>query len=144
MEAGIRLVVQMMMSRYGDQAAASAANRARVLEACGDRDTSRYWDLVRQQIDEFEQFPPRRGHYFSSDDPDLVAAIREAVFGDGAVRDEPDDGAEYEGDADTDANPFEPDIDLKPSWITRRSSWAAMCLEITALPRPTATPSMSA
>ncbi len=111
MEAGLHLVVRTMIACYGDQAAASAANRARVLEACGDRDTSRYWDLVRQRIDDFDRSPPRRGRYFSDDDPDLVAAVREAVFGDGRPRHEPDDRAEYEGDAD----PFEVDNDLKPS-----------------------------
>ena len=56
MEAGIHLVVRTMIASYGVHAAASAANRARVLEACGDRDTSRYWDLVREQIDDFDRF----------------------------------------------------------------------------------------
>ncbi len=110
-EAGIHLVVRTMIARHGDHAAASAANRARVLEACGDRDTSRYWDLVREQIDEFDRSPPRRGRFFSDDESDLVAAVLEAVFGGGAPRDEPDDGAEYDGDAD----PFQADDDLKPS-----------------------------
>ena len=63
-EAGIHLVVRTMIASDGDHAAASAANRARVLEACGDRDKSRYWDLVREQIDDFDRSPPRRGRFF--------------------------------------------------------------------------------
>ncbi len=110
-EAGIHLVVRTMIASYGAAAAASADNRARVLEACGDRDTSRYWDLVRERIDDFDRSPPRRGRYFSDDDPDLVAAVRDAVFGDGTPRDEPGDSAEYEGDAGS----LDADSGLPPS-----------------------------
>ncbi len=110
-EAGIQLVARTMIARYGDQASASAANRARVLEACGDRDTSRYWDLVREQIDDFDRSPPRRGRFFSDGESDFVAAVLEVVFEGGAPRDEPDDGAEYDGDAGS----LEADSDLKPS-----------------------------
>ncbi len=110
-EAGIHLVVRTMIASYGAAAAASADNRARVLEACGDRDTSRYWDLVREQIDEFDQSPPRRGRFFSDDEPNLVATVLEIVFGGAAPRDEPDDSTEYEGDADS----LEADSGLKPS-----------------------------
>ena len=111
MEAGIHLVVRTMIASYGDQAAESAAHRARILEACGDRDTSRYWDLVRQRIDDLARMPQRRGRYFSDDDPDLIAAVREGVFGDGTQSGEPDDESEYEGDSDS----FEDDSESKSS-----------------------------
>ena len=111
MEAGIHLVVRTMIASYGVHAAASAANRARVLEACGDRDTSRYWDLVREQIDDFDRSPPRRGCFFSDDESNLAAAVLEIVFGGGALRDEPDDSAEYEGDAGS----LDADSGLTPS-----------------------------
>lgn len=107
-----------MIAIYGKQAADNAANRARVLEACGDRDTSRYWDMVRQRIEDFDRFPPRRGRYFSDDDSPLVATVLEAVFGAAASRDdsdERDDNEGYEGDADPD--PFEAGHDLKASSI---------------------------
>ncbi len=111
MEAGIHLVVRTMIASYGDHAAASADNRARVLEACGDRDTSRYWDLVRERIDDFDRSSPRRGRFFSDDETDFVAAVLEVVFDGGALRDEPDDSTEYEGDDDS----LEADSGLKPS-----------------------------
>ena len=110
-EAGIHLVVRTMIASYGDQAAESAANRARVLEACGDRDTSRYWDLVRERIDDLDRMPPRRGRYFSDDDPDLIAAVREGVFGDRSRSGERDDESVYEGDSDS----FEDDGESRPS-----------------------------
>ncbi len=100
-----------MIASYGDHAAASADNRARVLEACGDRDMSRYWDLIRERIDELDRSPPRRGRFFSDDESNLVAAVLEIVSGGGALRDEPDDSTEYEGDADS----LEADSGLKPS-----------------------------
>ncbi len=91
MEAGLHLVVATMIARHGERAAANAASRARLLEACGDRDTSRYWDLVRERIEELGHSPSRRGGYYFDDDPDLVAAIRELAFGDGTPMDEPGD-----------------------------------------------------
>ncbi len=91
MDAGLHLVVATMIARHGELAAASAAGRARLLEACGDSDTSRYWDLVRERIEELDRFPQRRGGYFPNDDRDLVAAIRELAFGDFTPRIEPGD-----------------------------------------------------
>ncbi len=112
MESGIHLVVRTMIAIYGTHAADNAANRARVLEACGDRDTSRYWELVRQRIEDFDRFPPRRGRYFSDDESNLVATVIEAVFGAAAPRDEPE-----ERDDESDADPFEVGHDLKASSI---------------------------
>ena len=90
-----------MIESYGDQASATAASRARVLEACGDRDISRYWDLVRERIDDYNRLPVRRARYFSDDDPDLIAAVREGVFGDGARSRESIDESDYDDDSDS-------------------------------------------
>jgi hypothetical protein len=89
-----------MIDRYGDQASSTAESRARVLEACGDRDTSQYWDLVRQRIDDYNRLPLRRSRYFADDDPDLIAAVREGVFGDGARSGTRIDEADYDDDPD--------------------------------------------
>jgi hypothetical protein len=88
-----------MIARYGARAAANAAKRARALEVCGDRETARYWDLVRERIENFGDSSRRRGGYFSDDDADLVAAVRQAAFGSGVLgaapgEDGEDDGAE--------------------------------------------------
>jgi hypothetical protein len=95
-QAGLHLVARTMIARHGARAAANAASRARLLEACGDRDTSRYWDLVREQIEELGHSAPRRAGYYFDDEPDPVAAVRQAAFGDGAPRDEPGDGDDQE------------------------------------------------
>ena len=91
METGLHLVVATMIARHGERAAANAASRARLLEACGDRDTSRYWDLVRERIVELGRSPSRRGGYYFDDEPDPGAEVRRAAFGDGAPRDEQGD-----------------------------------------------------
>lgn len=85
MEAGIPLIVRSMIARYGERAGANAAKRARALEACGDRETARYWELVRERIEDFARSSRRRGGYFSDDDADLVAAVRHAAFGSGVL-----------------------------------------------------------
>lgn len=85
MEAGIPLIVRSMIARYGERAGANAAKRARALEVCGDRETARYWELVRERIEDFGRSSRRRGGYFSDDDADLVAAVRHAAFGAGVL-----------------------------------------------------------
>ena len=53
----------------------------------------------------------RRGRYFSDDDPDFIAAVRESVFGDGSLSGERGAESEYEGNSDA----LEDDSELKPS-----------------------------
>ncbi len=112
-EAAIHLIVRSMISRYGEKASARAANRARVLEACGDRNTSRYWDLVSQGIEEFDQAPRRRSRFFADDDPDLIAAVRAGVFGDGVYRVNPEDTVTGETGASPPDKPDEPEPSSK-------------------------------
>ncbi len=108
MEAGIPLIVRSMIARYGTRAAANAAKRARALEVCGDRETARYWDLVRERIENFGHSSRRRGGYFSDDDADLVAAVRQAAFGSGVLGGAP-------GEDDGDEDPPEPADDPESS-----------------------------
>ena len=83
MEAGIQLVVRAMVARYGDDAGATAERRARVLEACGDREASSHWDAVREQIEAFERSTRQGRRHFTDADADAVADARRAAFGDG-------------------------------------------------------------
>ena len=100
-----------MIARYGDRAGANAARRARALELCGDRETARYWDLVRERIEIFARSSRRRGGYFTDDDVDLVAAVRQAAFGPGVLGAAPGEDVENEIDED----PSEPADDPESS-----------------------------
>ena len=50
MESAIDSIAQLMIECYGAQASYTAAERARILEACNDRQTSRTWNLISRRI----------------------------------------------------------------------------------------------
>ncbi len=52
MESAIDSIARLMIERHGEQASFKAAVRARVLENCNDRQTSRTWSLISRRIDE--------------------------------------------------------------------------------------------
>ena len=103
-EAGIPLVVRALIARYGDRAAGAADSRARVLEACGDREISAYWDTVRQHIEAFERTIAHGRREFSDPDAGAIAAAREAAFGHGALQSDIDPFAERGEDEPDDAD----------------------------------------
>ena len=43
-----------LIKRYESQASAIVANRTRLLDACGDQQTSQTWDLIFREIKKFE------------------------------------------------------------------------------------------
>jgi hypothetical protein len=52
--SAIPMIALSLIERYGNEASAHVANRIRLLEACGDRQTSRTWDLICREIKKFE------------------------------------------------------------------------------------------
>ena len=52
MESTIDSIARLMIERHGEDASFTATIRARVLETCNDRQTSRTWSLISRRIDE--------------------------------------------------------------------------------------------
>ncbi len=52
MDSAIDSIARLMIERHGEQASFKAAVRARVLETCNDRQTSRTWSRISRRIDE--------------------------------------------------------------------------------------------
>ena len=83
-DAAIPMIALALIERYGNEASAHVANRARLLETCGDRQTSRTWRLIGREIDEFETYSSRRYTRSSNEDRDsrhalLKRAVRQAA-----------------------------------------------------------------
>ena len=59
-DTAIPMIALALIERYGNEASARVANRARLLEACGDRQTSQNWILIFREINKFETYSSRR------------------------------------------------------------------------------------
>ena len=78
------MIARSLIERYRREASPLVANRARLLEACGERQISRTWDLICREINKLESNLPRRHDRSSNEElypkyPLLERASREAV-----------------------------------------------------------------
>ena len=94
MESAIDLIAQSMIARYGQDASFTAAQRARVLETCNDRQVSRTWFLISGRIDEIAPPVPKSEFRPSPEQYDWMLDPSADVERETSLHDEPADKAD--------------------------------------------------
>lgn len=72
MESVIHSLAHLMIERHGEEASYTAAERARVLADCNDRQTSRTWHLIARKIDEIAPPQPKSDSFSWPERIDLM------------------------------------------------------------------------
>ena len=93
-ESAIDSIAQLMIECYAEEASYTAAERARVLEACNDWQTSRTWNLISRRIRKIAPPLPKSDSFPWLEQIDRMGPATVAVDHDAGLRGEMVDDAE--------------------------------------------------